>query len=111
MEHLSGKERVEGREHEPPFEKQLALARGLFTAIETRDAFVKKQGDFDAFAEGEYYSAQTGGDEYDALEKAVQKAQKAFDDAVFYKEIFLDKLKKMGEQALADVIFNSFKAL
>jgi hypothetical protein len=95
------------QEQELSFDQQLELAKVLFDAVDERNVFIKRQGGFDTFAEaGQYIEGMR--DTYDKMEEDVSKARREFDEKVFDKKGFVNKLKEMGKNDLADTITSMF---
>ena len=98
----------ENTQEEPlSFEQQLELAKILSDAVDKRNDFIKRQGGFDTFAEaGQYMEGMR--DAYDKMENEVLKARREFDEKVSNKKEFVDRLRKAGEDTLADKITRMF---
>ena len=109
MEKPTGGETMQDnrQEQELPFDQQLELAKVLFDAVDERNVFIKIQGGFDTFAEvGQYIKGMK--DAYDKMEEDVSKARREFDEKVFDKKGFVNKLREIGENDLVDRITSMF---
>lgn len=89
------------------FDQQLELAEVLFSAVDERNDFIKRQGGFDTFAEvGQYVEGMR--DVYDKMEEDVIRVRREFDEKVLDKKEFVNKLRKMSKDDLADTIASMF---
>ncbi len=104
----SGKTTPENQqEQELSFDQQVELAKVLFNAVNDRNAFIKRQGGFDTFAEvGQHVNGMRNA--YDEMEAAVSSARQDFDEKISDKKEFVKKLKDIGEDDLANTISRMF---
>jgi len=95
------------QEQELSFDQQVESAKVLFDAVEKRNVFIQGQGGFDTFAEaGQYVNDMRAA--YDKMEDALSSAMQDFDKKIVDKKEFVEKLKDMGEDDLADTIGGMF---
>lgn len=95
------------QEKELSFDQYLELAEVLSNAVDERNVFIKRQGGFDTFAEaGQYIEGMR--DAYDKMEEDISKARREFDERVFDKKEFVNKLRGAGKNDLADTIASMF---
>ena len=95
------------QEQELSFDQKIALATALNKAVDERNIFIKRQGGFDTFAEvGQHVGDMKAS--YDTLEDDVSRARQEFDSKIHNKKEFVEKLRGLEENALADRIASMF---
>lgn len=98
-----------GQESEISFNEQMTLAKDLLVVISEMDRFIVNHGgDFDTFAESFQHVGNLRG-EHDQLQSKVSKLKKEFDEKIVDKKQFVNKLRSVNEEELADFVAKLFR--